>query len=576
MFGKTADKKPDRLRDMVRDIDVQENQLFSTSKKLQVQQSELCGEVARSLLEINDLEINRQVFMRDGLSKFCIAAELLLEQQQKHSDNLTETLNHLNIVDEVLELNKVMDIIVASEEQDSHMSTAPATAEETHAESLSRTNLVLSKIDKIIESIDCLRSLTGKFNSLLLEMVESERIIPKTVQKTLEKHGYVKNAASSTNIRVSTAQGSVICADVLSSLESPTLRLAWECVVRCFEAIADVQGKGTEVYLLKICPGLESIVKKLDSIRRDLFEKQQNNSKKIDSAQSHFSKVSSKLAKVQRDLKERRGALKKCKEGVLVDSNDSDAIGDNDTRDSFSELGSDEKEDTLQSSTSTSTSTSTPSTTTPAQGRRGSAMMMAGLETFGNSLRSAKFSAVVGLETANDRMARIEAKILSLEEDETSLIEVVNAAVVSLGAVYDSSRKELSSAMKLYAEELKSQWNNLISVLRLIYNHEIEGFGNIRTAIAEVKSCHDGIDVNRDMQYFVKLVKAAADTQEYDDENDDINNATLFFNLKPVQTFEPVKSDIIEEAKRVMGISTILTNAPPSSNIESGKSTFIE
>lgn len=530
MLSKIAPEKKldERCRDMVRELDTHERALGATSKRLTLMRMELITDVTKSMCELEELETQRLQIMKEGLSRYCLAAELIANQQHEIITNVLERTNKLDANDEAVALMKEVDR--PSNIPSPGKRRTDGSDSEEEPDTGSELIVLFSKVEKLGDAMEYFRALVTRSTNALLEVSESEGNFGRTTQRVLDRHGYTRNSAAqwvyaadysnipmlaeSTPMKsapLSAAIGAVGAttmaltgnlrsAEFLSRFESPTTKIGWELVVCSVGNNSDLQLRSSEVSAEEVCQQLDLVTQRLEIGRKELMEKLSRNSKMVENAKLEIKKLNLKLTKCKATLRERRDTVKQVKEVILSDSMDNNdsataaaAAQDVASRDY---IGSPESASVLDEAAPVTSSSAADSSFLSQ--RKTSLFRKGGLKQ------------VVGLETQADRVSRIEKQVSALEEEERELTEALVVAEAALVSVTTVAKTEVLPVFDATREFLSTDLVTIKNAIECLMNWKSEALASSRNFNRHAKQAYDEIDVSKDVAAYIQAIQTAA------------------------------------------------------------------
>lgn len=536
MLSKIAPEKKldDRCRDMVRELDAHEKALSATSKRLTLMRMELITEVTKAMCELEELETQRLQVMKEGLSRYCLAADLIANQQHEIITTVLERTNKLVANDEAVALMKEID------RPPNLTSPGKRRTDGSDSEDESDTGgellVLFGKVEKLGEAMEYFRGLVTRSTTALLEVSECEGNYARITQRVLDRHGYSRNSAAqwvyaadystipmlaeSTQMKsapLSAAIGAVGAttmaltgnlrsAEFLSRFESPTTKTGWELVVCSVGNSSDLQLRSSEVSAEEVCQQLDLVTQRIEIGRKELMEKLSRNSKMVENAKQEVKKLNAKLAKCKTTLRERRDTVKQVKDVLQSDSvgevtdSTSSAIVAAVAQDSSAKdyVGSPESASVLGATLDDSAPALASSATDSSFQRKTSIFRKGGLKQ------------VVGLETQADRVSRIEKQVHQLEEEERELTESLAAAEAALVSVTSFAKTEVLPVFDATREFLSTDLITIKKAIECLMNWKSEALASSRNFNRHAKKAHDEIDISVDVSAYAEAVQIAA------------------------------------------------------------------
>lgn len=365
--------------------------------------------------------------------------------------------------------------------------------------------------DRNIEAIDAWRGRIQYIKQYLSDFCDIYRQLSKSMHKTLDKHGFLslspsiprENKKNSINVippslslglaaNMVQASNDKVFGIVLASYESPYMKLSWEIASKVVYEISVTHLSNfiEEVVQTALSP-IDTILRQLDAIRKDLVEKQALHIKRINSQKSNVLKASTKLSKIQKDLDDKRGALLS-----EASSSDNNIRGNSDV--------------------------------------------------LGLNLRNTELASF-------ERKQKLENKIENLLEDEVSLASQLNSSTSDLNEVFVAAKTEftelLQSSKLAFANSL-GQLKELLGNYLVLQLHYI---ATSNRSLLDIKHTTDSIEVEKDMEYFVELLRKSIIIQDgyYSYSSSDDSNLDMV-NLSG-SPFIPFSSPAIEEEREALG-----------------------
>jgi hypothetical protein len=542
MLSKIAPEKKldERVRDMVREVDATERILTTSSKRLFVQRSDLLNDITKAMTELEELEAQRVACMKEGLSRFCLAAELIANQQGETIAGVLERTSRLDANVETVQLLQDID-------RPSQMGSPPgkkradSSDSEDDAETTSNELIALfAKAEKLGEAMEYFRTLVTRSASSLCEVAEAEEGYSRSAQKVLERHGYMRNTSAQwvyaadystlpmvaeptpmKSAPLSAAIGAVGATtlalagglrsgELLSRFESPLTKAGWEQVVSCMGNHADQQMRSSEVATEDVSQQLELVTQRLEIGRKELVEKLSSNSKMVENAKAEVKRITMKLVKCRALIKERRDTVKQVKEvmqsegmegnseafaAAVADSSDGSARESVGSPDAHSALGA-----TLEDAVLIPSSAPSADSASATISRKTSLFRKGGLKQ------------VVGLETLADRVSRIEKQIATLEEEERELTTGLAAAEQALTKVTAVAKTQVLPVFDATREFISTDLITLKNAIEILMSNKGEALAVVRNLNRLAKKAHDEIDIARDVAAYSRAVQATGDT----------------------------------------------------------------
>jgi len=359
-----AKKLNDRCIELIRNLNTSERDLTNTAVKLQEYQDNLINEIKTSIQEVEELDLLRLQFTSEGIHRLNLAEDLLLERILEAAVSLTDKVDIVDVDQEISTWLHIVD----SSDQGKNKDTIQ-----------NESSDLFPKVEKLLESLDYLRSMSSKAMVLFNELSDVERSYCKGILKSHDRHGSVQNPDNNYNI---------------------TTQLT--------NSFSQVHAQTADNYCGKIMQVLDFVVTRLDAAKMNLVEKQSEGNKRIERSNAIVSKNAQKLSSLRKTLNERRETLKNAKEGL------GNQFTSPDPRENVQILNEDEEVNRIQdyddfeSEESTVASESSGDKKIGNPNFKGMDKIKRGFQQVGtNVLRATKLSVAVGLETPSERINRI-------------------------------------------------------------------------------------------------------------------------------------------------------------------------
>lgn len=595
MVSKIAPEKKidDRCKDMVRELDVHERAVVASNKRLVVMRSDLMSEITKAMNELEELESQRLHFMREGMSRFCLAAELIGNQQSEVINMVLERTNKLVANEEAIQVMREIDRPSNASTNSPVKKRSESTDSEDEADTGAELAVLFGKAEKLGEALDYFRSLVARATNSMLEVAEVEATYYRSAHKVLDRHGYCRNAsaqwvyaadystipllAENTPLKsapLSAAIGAVGAttmaltsnlrsAEYLSRFESPSTKSGWEQVVNSVGNFADLQLRASEVAGDDVCQQLELVTQRLEIGRKELMEKLAQNSKMVETAKQEVKKVTLKLTKCQSLLRERRDTLKQVKDiliadsGSTLDSTDAPSVA---AVAAAAAVTAQQERDGVGSPDSSSVlgSTLDEPLNSPAPAAGDSYSRKQGL------FRKGGLKQVVGLETQADRVSRIEKQVATLEEEEKDLVEALASAEQALVHFTNVAKTQVLPIFDATREFISTDLVTMKHAIEVFMSWKSDSLTSFRTVNRATKKAHDDIDISKDLTAFSSAVQTAAEGIPRDQTGNPSLNAQMatalngngiplsLLDVPEIEPFSVVNSDLINQEREVI------------------------
>lgn len=494
-------KQHDRIRHLLRDLDLIESSLSLSTEKLKNLHVELLQQLRGASKDFIAMEHSRLSFLRESLFRFCQACSGMFE----HSGQILNDLRNSAIL-----LESSTDFDSFERQLSSIASSVPPASptgqdtdeSNTTAENTAELATVFHVIDKMKYCIDHLKVLASRSVNTFTEMSEAEKAFGAKTSKLFEKHGYSAKTTKS-------FQNAITTAELVSLHEEPkTKELGWNAVVTGISRFAEAHMVIAEVIADKCSVIIDSTLRKLDILKRDTQEKQVAAAKKVEMARASLSKVETKLKRVRRELKGRRSkqadGSSGVEEDITIDIDESVHIDDQKEAKDLKDGKPESSKDAQKS-------------------------VMHGLESLGTALGVA----VKGSQ-ANERNAN---RINVLEDEEKAYLDVMQTAKDSVTLVLETSVSEMKLVVDAVKVDIKKHINELKLAYQMFLDCYILGHDICRKAIEKVREDSANIDIDQDLLHFLKSIQAAST------EKSSVVNIPIF------EVFVPLRHDAIEQER---------------------------
>lgn len=549
-------KQHERCRSLLKEMDELEESLRNLAAVISNQHAEFNVDLKNSIKELQSIELMRQEFLKDALLRNCQANFGMFEYIDQVLESMKQSINNLaqekdkegfDILFEialksfVLEDNSIVKSLGISTDLSASMSLPPAMNSDdvaldssgmrTPSSDVNSSNIVkkcLYSLDQIRTCLDVLKTLCIKSHTSFAEMGDAQKHYGKSALKTFEKHGYAKSL-STASTAASLLKQEIKCADLVVKYESPMCRLGWNAVVQSVEKFAEAHFTSSEIILEKACVTLDGLFKKIEQTRKEISDKITLITKRIDGAKSAEIKVSAKLAKVKRDLKDRRtNTIPKTKPAIAKE--DSVAENEGSSTHHFADVVDVCKPEE---------SNGTDNTVAPATSEIATVGAIAASRISFTALGAVSaFGAAVGLESSERNLQRISA----LEDEERAYVEQLISARASIGLIYDESISDLNSFISTMKSILSKYLIDISSAYRLISDANTVAFNISKGAIEHAFSEAQNIDTTSDLKFFIQQIITSANGGA-EDKTGATNKA---IQIPAMVTFSVIQNDVIE------------------------------
>lgn len=582
------DKRPsaERIPELIREIDSEERQLDANSKRLAFCRANLLVEIERSVVEVMSIEKSRVHVVIDGFMKLFAIFDQFNQKVGEGIDSLDLQLSALQC-DACMQLPNdlkfseciALQFIPADEWSDA--------LEDIH----SGVPHIAIKIEKFMEIFESTMLYLQRIFQLFNEVADVERYRHRSFRKLLEKYDSPQTSdllLPSTSVEGVSKMNKFFVGELSELLPFRQLTASLIVLTR---TMSEISMKSGDVAMDDICRQLEGIQKTVAQQRKDFKDGYISFVKSLDISYGQYAKARTKVNKTQALLKERYVTIKQAKilagletsgggeEGRLSESGPAVIDGNLTSSANAAQRATSPPASQTQSNTSgtwTSTSVNGAVSTTGSNNSMllpevgvpvssGSsegnslyrmASMKNKLENFGSSLRTAtKLKQVVGLETAMDRIARIEAQILSLEKEEKEQTSALSKAKDDLSVLMRNSSMDLVNNLMVAKAGLGTELENVRLALLTFVDWGKDRRQMLGDGLLDLKARLDTCEKMDDKELFA---------------TEALNNPTNRFEIPDVEVFEATRSELVDEERKILNknsIPGVLAQLPPSSSL---------
>jgi hypothetical protein len=612
----TEKKVEERCRDLFKEIDIAEKALCMNADQLMNYQQQLVTTTKRTISELFEAEYARCLACKNNFLSYLSGYENAYLSPLYNSLNLLST-RFSEILNES-ENQSLLQYISSSLPSSSTSTTTTTTATEiTHPvvqfinsspeiseNYVTERNEIASffiKINRLNDCYDSISLLINKSSSILTDINDIDRSLIKNVQNTFEKHGFQRFPTSFETLYTSGNSNKMLALNstlnlgqLLITLELPGMKAAFEQLILTLSKITFSIEKTLESCNDEMNEQLGTISKKLINNRKELSEKSNSVIKKLENQFTALSKTRIELKKLKGLLKERRATIKAAKDegddvsGVVTGGGkekERDSFRDSHTgggevgsnvntdvfklsesladRHSAADIGADEREEdhnndqsSLASHTTKESTNTTATTATTAErtGRKHSAILLAST--------AVKLKQGLGIESANDRITRIENQISSLEDKEVELTAKADTLLKAINSDLLTTKKELESYLSSFTESLMILLYNYKSAIDLIAKlqfHKFSSFTETMKGYKEYLLNHVNIDKD------IEIAKEAFSSDELDLSS--VTNELL--EIPIIEPFKPVESQLLLEGRQKLLCSPVPSSASGAPSLSS-------
>ncbi|KAJ1413455.1 hypothetical protein B484DRAFT_435160, partial [Ochromonadaceae sp. CCMP2298] len=350
LLSKIAPEKKleEQSRDQLRELDSAEKALSISSKVLGGMRSDLIKEIRKALVELEELEGIRLGIMSEGLSRFCLALDLQVQQQDRVVTEALAKALQLDCTAEASFLVSELGRDKSSRSSPSGKAGSTSSDSEDDSTQGSELDTLFWQVERLGEAMDFFRGLIKRTASALLEVAEAQASFASGAHRSLERHGFARNvsaqwsyasdyvadaaeeASRPSTDTISAAIGAVGAstmalvgtprsAELLCRFESPSVRFGWEAVVGVLGNAADVEQRTSEVAAEEVCQQMSLVYQRLEIGRKELLDKLAVHRRGVEGARQEVRQLRAKAVKTRATLLERRATLSQVKEVLDAD-----------------------------------------------------------------------------------------------------------------------------------------------------------------------------------------------------------------------------------------------------------------
>ena len=290
-------KLDEKCKLQIQDIDACEDSLANGAKVYNAFRNDLMQELSLCIRKLEEMEKQRLSFMNEGLTRYCMACQGTLD----HIELLvTEQINQSASLDFEAELEALkldhLDLPTIKSEEDFNEPYVSNTA----------------AAEKLKDSMELLRLLSQRANIALMEMAELGKTFSKQFGRINDRQNIVGNGAPqgaygdpASLLRRGTASNNTqSLSNVLVALESPSTRKGWESMISVVVKFSEGYLTSSEVIVEKCCTSGETLQKRLEAGKKELADQLTANAKKLEVLQANAVRVTAKLTRYRKELKE--------------------------------------------------------------------------------------------------------------------------------------------------------------------------------------------------------------------------------------------------------------------------------
>lgn len=518
-------KLDERCRLQLQEIDACEENLGASVKIYNQIRHEFILELTNSIAKLEDVESVRLQLFFDGLSRFCLACQGMMD----HLEGLiNEQINQFAFLDHEGELETLRLERSASGPEGSVPSKLSEQDQLGHA---------LAVVSKISDAMETIRVLVQRFTTAMVEIAESGKHFSKVCHRIVDKqHGVnVKTSAlSDTAAMLRGGSGNQLPSFgvLLSALEAPQTKKGWEAAISAVAKFAEAMQTSSEVIVEKCCVNADTLQRRIESSRKELNDVVSMNTKRIDALQTNATRATARLKKVKAELKDLRenGAVVSNKAPTFAPALSlPEHVDSRPSEDNSSPVASPRESENLEVSSvtsgettvssvvdlSTSASTATESQQSESQltsppAKRSSAVRLPSIpfQSLDPLRIGSALGAAVGLESASDRKVN---RIAYLEDEEKSLVDAEAMAILALSNARESSLTEISNAIEAAKQSLGRDLLNMKMIMQILMDCQRLSQEISQSAVLKIRIAHETVNVHSELDYFLNFVRSTTE-----------------------------------------------------------------
>jgi hypothetical protein len=601
-------KMEDKCRDLFKEIDIAEKSLAANSDNINSYRRELVTHTNMTIGELIDTEFGRLSALKDSLMNFLqfyedasltFLLDPLSSLSQKFSFFLT--VSEENDLKTFLNSPNALTTVDFTHPMVNFMSNTAEITENFSSDKI-EISVLFVRIARLTDNVSSFIDLIVKSANSILEVVEIDRTNYKNIQSLFEKNGF-QRIPSENSIYLPGSNSSLVssskflvqsmnniantsnCGQLLLSLELPVMKKSVESFICGISRWNDLLGKSIESFVDDVKENLFNLKERLTVMKKELIDKSFAQIKKLETSFQNLSKTRVELKKLKTLLKERRTTVKQAREEVEGTDANRGSVGDNTKgekekeRDSFNDpeaaaaalkistalnIETDhnnpsvaapgtpsnpassvntehpQEEDEFPLTTGTSQSSG------PGTGRKASIL-----------LSTVKFKQSFGIESAADRLTRIEHQISTLEDKEVELTQKQDQLTKIL------TTTDITSA-KLEIDLILQ--TNLESFLAIIFEYKSAIDLTSKLQLQKAQNCRDTMKTLRDSlekklkldEDITHLKKVFADSSGVDGGGGGLEiPANELFDIPSVEVFKPIANQYVLDGRiRILGSAT--------------------
>lgn len=520
--GDVLRKLDERCRLQLQEIDSNEESLAASVKIYNEIRHDFIVELSNSNHKLEQLESVRLQLFIDGLSRFCLACQGMMD----HLESLiSEQIGQFAFLDHERELEAL------------HLDKSDHSSEfaGTKLPEPDQLGQYLATVSKIIDAMETLRGLVQRSTVTMVEIAESGKYYAKVCNRIVDKqHGVVvkSNALSDTAAMLRGGSGAQVppFGVLLSAIEAPLTKKGWDAAISAVSKFAEAMQTSSEVIVEKCCVNADTLMRRVESSRKELNDIVSMNTKRVDALQTNATRATAKLKKVRvelKDLRENSAVVASKQQPHMPSLSLSENVEAKPSEDTSSPLSSPRESEHLDVSSVTSGESAVSSSAegatvataaTPTEPQQAESQLSSPPLKRGSTVRlpsipfqsldplkiGSALGAAVGLESASDRKVN---RIAYLEEEEKTLIDAETMAILALSNAKESCMTELASAIENAKQSLSRDLLNIKMILQILMDCQRLSQEICQSAVLKIRNASDAVDRQADFEYFINFVR---------------------------------------------------------------------
>ena len=523
-----------------------EEHLTECAEVMIAQQAEYREQTGKALHEVENIERRRLEFLKESILRYCQATEGMNEHLQEILFGLISKASAANMQGDVEQLERDIESIrthtfgatrkivesgaregvVGSGEvvlPPDDLTTPPANDQQTEDDLIFTLRSNMLSLDRVRDALECLRLATQRATSAFIDFGEMEKHCARLTIKGLEKHGYASQRPATTySLSASTIMKTADpkCADCVEQYELPLTSQGWCGMIELIQKVIESHHTSAAILVEKCSIMSDSTMRRLDVSLRTANDALADANKRVDNANAMQAKLSLKLSRIRKELRERRLASQA---GKHVPQRH-ESGGDSETSDTLERESFDSEALTLTPKRRAGSVTEMVDGRSGEQARPLSATdkrrhekgarqekgVIHGLESLGTAFGAAAVNALGAatgvLESSTERNI---SRIAILEEEERICEDSLKAAVAETATVLRTCVGDLIPCVETLKGVIANEIEKLKGSYMLMLDSCMMGVNTSIAAVAKLKKCAERIDIVSDLNTFLSVVEKA-------------------------------------------------------------------